>query len=374
METDNMIFRHFTDENSGHHSYLIASCVSRQAAIVNPTDGNFEECLSTIAELNLRLEYTLETTYDEARAAAARRLCERSGALRVAPRVVSTDHYAGMGSVDIHAKIGTGIALGDLHIEVVTTPRDEESDVTYQLGPYKFVGDFVLIGHHESTVRPEDRQAEFGQPDEAICVADISSHAAPIRSYRTTREGVSIKRLIMEDLHTSIAESRFTPKEERVVLTYLRFLEDNQLEHPSASQLSALLDNVDRTAVHVLVHNIRWKQIDLKRLPLVLDGQTSKWLKGLQTEPEFTAHEQEFLRAYLDLVERNEGPPSGPDIADALGGRSVQWVRKRAHTIRRKQGDFNQPLLILIRKSPDQRTTQTFRAAPSVEYELRYRA
>jgi hypothetical protein len=374
METDNMIFRHFTDENSGHHTYLIASCVSRQAAIVNPTDGNFEECLSTIAELNLRLEFTLETTYGEARATAARRLCERSGARRIAPPVVSTEHYAGMGSIDIQAKVGAGIALGELHIEVVETPRGEESDVTYQLGPYTFVGDFVLIDHHESTGRPDGMEADFGQHDEAANVEAIRSQAPPIRSYRTTREGVGLKRLIMEDLHTSVAERRFTPKEERVVLTYLRFLEDNQFEHPSASQLSALLDNVDRTAVHVLVHNIRWKQIDRNRLPLVLDGQTSKWLKGLQTEPEFTAHEEEFLRAYLDLVERNDRPPSGPDIAESLGGRSVQWVRKRAHTIRRKQRDFNQPLLILIRKSPDQRAAQSFRSAPKVEYELRYGA
>ena len=44
-------------------------------------------------------------------------------------------------------------------------------------------------------------------------------------------------------------------------------------------------------------------------------------------------------------------PPTGPEIVKALGGRrNVQWVRKRAHTIRCKQREFNQPLLLLSRE------------------------
>ncbi len=134
-------------------------------------------------------------------------------------------------------------------------------------------------------------------------------------------------------------------------MTYVRYLEEHEFGSPSATDLSEKLGNVDRTAVHVLVHNIRWKQIDLDRLPMLLAGQTSKWLRGLQTQPEFTSHEREFLGVYLELVQANTEPPSGPQIAEALGAdRSIQWVRKRAHTVRRKQRDFHQPILILARK------------------------
>ncbi|MEE3328560.1 MAG: hypothetical protein VX252_14575, partial [Myxococcota bacterium] len=161
--------------------------------------------------------------------------------------------------------------------------------------------------------------------------------------------------------------------------TYLEFLEDNQFRHPAAAELSSLLGDVDRTAVHVLVHNIRWKQIDLGRLPVVLSGQTSKWLRELQTEPEFTDHEKEFLGAYLRLVERNDRPPSGPDVAgELLGERSVQWIRKRAHTIRRKQKEFNKPVLILSRKMPQPSTAQRYlssrRANPQAREETRWTA
>ena len=55
---------------------------------------------------------------------------------------------------------------------------------------------------------------------------------------------------------------------------------------------------------------------------------------------------------YLRLVRERSEPPSGPEIAAELGGgRSVQWVRKRAHTIRRKQREFKMPELVLTRKS-----------------------
>jgi hypothetical protein len=138
---------------------------------------------------------------------------------------------------------------------------------------------------------------------------------------------------------------------------------------------------VDRTGVHVLVHNIRWKQIDAGRLPLVLAGQTSKWLRGLQTRPEFTAHECEFLGAYLRWMDEHDQPPSGPEIAEILGaGRSVQWVRKRAHTIRRKQREFDMPELILTRKAnesddeADRRPTPTAFRTPRFESDRSQRA
>jgi hypothetical protein len=158
----------------------------------------------------------------------------------------------------------------------------------------------------------------------------------------------------MEDLHSSLIENAFSPKETLVARAYIDFLEENELAHPSAAQLGEKIGNIDRSVIHVLVHSIRWKQIDRDRLPLVLSGQASKWLRSLKTEPEFTPHEQEFLCSYLQLVASNGTPPSGPDIVAALTSqRSIQWVRKRAFTVRRKQREFGQPLLILARNKSE---------------------
>jgi hypothetical protein len=349
-----MIFRQFANQRTSSHSYLIASITSREAAIINPHEHDLERYFVTLAELDVRLRYTLETSTTVKSEAAAIALCERFGAQRLAPSAEGVAIAAGL-----VARPGATVSVGDLEIEVIEPPMPNPSEVGYRTGIYTFVGQSVLIDYNESLIVPDgepeallDQARPQAAPSEPAPAS--APRPAPIQSFRATREGVCLERLILEDLHTSLAEGRFTPKEERIVLTYIRFMEDKALSHPSASQLSALLEDVDRTAVHVLVHNIRWKQIDIDRLPLVLAGQTSKWLKGLQTKPEFTSHEKEFLASYLKLQERNGQPPSGPEIAAELGGgRSVQWVRKRAHTIRRKQREFEMPELVLKRKSSD---------------------
>ena len=356
-----MIFRVFGDDRAGGYSYLIASRVTREAAIVNPTEDQLASYLEIIDDRRLRLEYTFETGSSEACRRGASVLRSRLGARRVAPVATPFDrdsHEPGVAAVDVEAKEGRGVALGDIDIEFVSAPDADNCEIAYRMGHYTFVQDSVLIDFHEGPTLPD------GEPEsllDHICphsaIAAVAS-SAPIRSFRMSRDGLCLERLILEDLHSSLAERRFTPKEERLVRVYLRFLEENQLTHPSAAQLREAMGDIDQTALHVLVHAIRWKQIDLDRVPLALAGQTSKWLRGLRVSPEFTPNEKEFLAAYLCLVERNRCAPSGPDVAEELGGRhSLQWVRKRAHTIRRKQRDFHMPILILTRRcaAPDAR-------------------
>jgi hypothetical protein len=349
-----MIFRHFADTKTGSHSYLIASNASREAAIINPVENSIEAYLETLEELGLRLEYTLETNLVSRGSGAARTLCDRVGALRIGPveAIVAAPEAANARVVDIEAKTGRGVKLGQLDVECVMPPGAAAGEIAYRVDFYTFVDYSILIDYHESTLIPDGEPEAILDPVRPPSAPNAPApRSTPIDNRRTTRTGECVERLILEDLHTSVIEKRFTPKEERVVMTYIRYLEEHEFASPSASELSRILGNVDRTAVHVLVHNIRWKQIDLERLPMLLTGQTSKWLRGLQTRPEFTSHEREFLSTYLELVRRNAGPPSGPEIAEALGGeRSVQWVRKRAHTVRRKQRDFHQPILILARK------------------------
>lgn len=341
-----MIFRHFADPQTGGHSYLVASRQSREAAIVNPRLSQIEAYQNALSELGLRLAYTLRTDRNGKCADAAAQLTGLTGAARMAPAQAA-------GAVDSEdvAVPGASVPLGDFSIDVVEVPRGYAGHVAYRVSHYTFAGSSVLIDFHDAPAPANGEPSAILDP--AAQAGAVTPSRQPIQNFRSSREGICVERLILEDLHTSLAEARFTPKEERIIRTYVRYMEENDFAHPSASELSDLLVGVDRTAVHVLVHNIRWKQIDLDRLPVVLRGQTSKWLKGLQTRPEFTPHEQEFLGVYLRLIHQNAQPPSGPEIAAELGReRSVQWVRKRAHTIRRKQREYKMPELILSRKSP----------------------
>ena len=347
-----MIFRQFASDGSDRRSYLVASLDTREAAIFNPVKEHLPRYLEALESLKLRLDCTLETTASEERCAGALALRERLGSRRIAP-VISLAFKSGE-PVDLEAKANEGIRLGDLCIEFTQPPTEDSCELAYVIGSYTFIDDGVLIDHPSNASSTEQGlETLFEHIRQHTPHSDSATPASdsPIRSYRTTRRDVSIATLTVEDLNIGLSEGRFTPKEARVIEAYIGYLENNDFEHPSAGQLSELLGDVDRTAVHVLVHNIRWKQIDMDRMPIVLAGQTSKWLKGLQTKPEFTSHEKEFLEVYLRLVEANRTPPSGPEIAEELGGRSVQWVRKRAHTIRRKQRDFQQPVLLLNRKN-----------------------
>jgi hypothetical protein len=367
-----MIFRHFANDRNENHSYLIASCSDRSAAIVNPVSDSIDDYLTTIEELGLRLEYTLETSNGVAGRAAARELTKRAGSKRVAPVPAAALTTVSDDSVAVEGKPGEQVRVGDLKIELIRALDGSDSVVAYRVLDYTFADRSVLIDYHASTDlsdgEPESLFEHIRPPTANVIMAD---DRAPIRSFRSSRREVEIERLILEDLHMSLAERRFTPKEERVILSYVRHLEDNGFVHPSATDLAKSLGNVDRTAIHVLIHNIRWKQIDRDRMPVVLAGQTSKWLRGLQTKPDYTSHEKEFLVAYLRLLEQNQQPPSGPQIADELDAdRSVQWVRKRAHTIRRKQRAFRQPVLLLARKGNDPSGGLSFRRSHEGEIQL----
>jgi hypothetical protein len=346
-----MIFRQFPDAKNGDHSYLVAACDSRVAAIINPATDRMAEYVSMLAELNLQLQYTLETRQSTTSRRAAAELSSRTGSRQViAAGTLSADEA---NSNVVEAKEGGHVELGQLRVKFVAALNGDSQAVAYQAHNYTFDGNGVLIEYNSTSEIPSgEPEYLFDHIRPANAVSPAHRRRGPIRSFRVNRRDVKIEQLILEDLNTSFAERRFTPKEERLILAYIRYMEDHQFTQPSAAELSGVLQNVDRTAIHVLVHNIRWKQIDLDRMPLILQGQTSKWLKGLQTEPEFTSHEQEFLGAYLHLVEKTQQPPTGPDIASRLGeSRSVQWVRKRAHTIRRKQRAFQKPVLILSRKN-----------------------
>ncbi|MEE3328666.1 MAG: hypothetical protein VX252_15110 [Myxococcota bacterium] len=359
-----MIFRHFTDPAQNRNSYLVASTKTREAAIIDPLENCLSEYEALLDQRGLKLIYTFQTRNDRSGTRAGQTLRMRRASSQVLPfQAVAFDSEA-TDVIDDRAKPGASFALGDLTVETIDPLTPGDCEVSFRVCDYVFSPNEIRIldmknEANDSAPIPSLTPAEIGQ-----ATTQTPERHKLITNCRTTRDGIPVEMLILEDLHSSLIENSFSPKEARVVRTYIQFLEDNNFVHPAASQLASMLENVDRTAVHVLVHNIRWKQIEQGRLPVVLSGQTSKWLRELQTKPRFTDHEKEFLDAYLRLVERNQRPPSGPDVARELSGdRSVQWIRKRAHTIRRKQKEFNQPILILSRKNPQPHPVRAYVSA-----------
>jgi hypothetical protein len=365
-----MILDHYNNPNPNKPSYLIACPKTREAALINPQG----ECVSayeeTLARRNLRLVQVLLTQENSEVSETAIYKLERGRQnLKVhsGSSPLQGDPLASSGSEQEQTSGAPLLALGQLRIQTLRPAALCSDQVSYRVESYTFTSEKLLVDYPEP--------AKF-------CVSDETSLSpaqrfdgegrsrGKVRNFRTTRENVSIEQMLLEDLHTSLIEDAFSPKETLVVRAYIELLEENEYAHPSAAQLGENIGNIDRSVIHVLVHSIRWKQIDRDRLPLVLAGQASKWLRSLKTEPEFTAHEKEFLCTYLQLVANRGTPPSGPDIVTKLEApRSIQWVRKRAFTIRRKQQEFGKPLLMLARNKPELEilSQQPVKIAPPVQ-------
>jgi len=364
-----MILDHYSDPNRNQISYLIACPKTRQAALINPTGEYLSAYEQTLATRNLRLTHVLLTRRDrENFATVIESLGNGRDGLVVYPAAENSTHFCAADPRNTYTATAESenrsLELGTLKIQVLQAVADSGSGdaLSYQIEGYTFTTQSLLIGYPDHADTSDENPPVLGQRLPA-CGNSLSA----VRNFRTTRDNLSIEKMLMEDLHASIIENVFSPKETLVVRAYVDFLEENDLAHPSAAQLGEEIGNIDRSVIHVLVHSIRWKQIDRDRLPLVLSGQASKWLRSLKTEPEFTPHEEEFLGAYLQLVASNGTPPSGPDIVNKLTSqRSIQWVRKRAFTVRRKQREFGQPLLILARNKSEteQRRMQPLTLTP----------
>ncbi|MDE0885202.1 MAG: hypothetical protein OSB70_06680 [Myxococcota bacterium] len=347
-----MIFDHYTSQNPRETSYLIGCPDSREAAIINPLPGAMAGYQATLVKRELRLTRILLTNLEPEALATAEKLSGMANSAPIFPRLpqvhLADSQTSSPCRLDLQLD-GDPIAIGRLQIEARQSLEGGQPKIAYKVGDYTLTAECLLIGAPETSPIATDN----GPATSQFIIAPAST-GKQVQNFRKDLSEISIEEILLEDLHSSLIEDEFSPKETLVVRAYIELLEDNEMAHPSAAKLAEKIGDIDRSVIHVLVHSIRWKQIGLNRLPLVLSGQASKWLRSLKTEPEFTPHEQEFLVAYLNLVANTETPPSGPDVASALGPhRSIQWVRKRAFTIRRKQSEFERPLLILSRnKSP----------------------
>jgi len=359
-----MIFRQFNVGIDGRHAYVVACEHTRRAAVIDPHEAVVDQLIQTIEDLDLQLTHTFETSHEPVLRGGALMLRAGLGARRVAPRVFDN---AAEGPVDLEAKPEDGVRVGELFVAFVESPNRTAGDIAYRVADYLFSGLAVVIDLNRSCDPDSAKSDEIIEcVREGLGLKGADREAGNVRRFRQNPQPVPLENLVTESLRAAVTERILTPKETRVANAYLELVDRGDGSYPTADDIAQVLGDVDRTGVHVLVHNIRWKQIEARQLPLVLRGQMSKWLRGIQTEPEWTAHEREFLAAYLKLVEERTEPPTGPDIVEALGSdRNVQWVRKRAHTIRCKQREFNQPLLLLTREPnrPTPRKQNTTSAA-----------
>ena len=135
-----MLFRQLFDSESSTYSYLIADEKSRSAVLVDPVLEQVERDLKLLRELNLTLEFCLETHVHADHVTATSKLRELTGCHGIVPE------GAPVSCADRHIRDGETVQLGDVTIKAIATPGHTDSHMAYLVnGDRLLTGDALLI-------------------------------------------------------------------------------------------------------------------------------------------------------------------------------------------------------------------------------------
>ena len=133
-----MLFRQLFDAESSTYTYLLADEASRKALLIDPVREQIPRDLTVLRELDLQLEYVLDTHVHADHVTAAGSLRAQTGARTVAGK-------RGPSCADVQVQAGDELHLGGLTISVLETPGHTDDSVSYRVGEHLFTGDALMI-------------------------------------------------------------------------------------------------------------------------------------------------------------------------------------------------------------------------------------
>ncbi|HXQ49971.1 MAG TPA: MBL fold metallo-hydrolase [Stellaceae bacterium] len=192
-----MIFRQLFDPQSSTYTYLLADARAREAVLIDPVFEQVRRDAALIAELELKLLWTLETHVHADHVTGAWLLKRRLGSFIALARASSA------AGADRYLAGGDEIAFGDRRLVVRATPGHTGGCVTYVLDDRSmaFTGDCLLIrGTGRTDFQEGDAAAMFRSVREQIFTLPDECLLYPAHDYR----GLTV---------TSVAEEkRFNPR------------------------------------------------------------------------------------------------------------------------------------------------------------------
>jgi sulfur dioxygenase len=214
-----LIFRQLFDPQSSTYTYLLADAESRAAVLIDPVFEQMRRDAALIAELDLRLQWTLETHVHADHVTAAHLLRRRLGS-RIA--VAASGGAAG---ADRLLGDGDMIAFGARRLEMRATPGHTAGCVTYVLDDRSmaFTGDCLLIrGSGRTDFQGGDAATMYRSVHDQIFTLPDACLLYPAHDYR----GLTV---------TSVAEERrFNPRLGGAVAVgdFVGYMENLRLAHP----------------------------------------------------------------------------------------------------------------------------------------------
>ncbi|GAB4275196.1 MAG: MBL fold metallo-hydrolase [Methylomicrobium sp.] len=134
-----MIFRQLFEPDTSTYTYLLGCPKTRKAILIDTVANQIDRYLELLADLDLRLVYTLETHVHADHITAAGMLRDRIGSKSIVHR------DAGALCADLLVTDGVELQIGDIEIKVLHTPGHTSGCVSYAIGDRVFTGDALLI-------------------------------------------------------------------------------------------------------------------------------------------------------------------------------------------------------------------------------------
>ena len=186
-----LVFRQLFDPTSSTYTYLLGCSVSREAVLIDPVFEQVRRDAALVAELGLRLVWTLDTHVHADHVTAAWLLKQRLGS-RIALSAAS-----GASGADRLLQDGDRVEFGRRTLEVRATPGHTSGCVTYVLDDESmaFTGDCLLIrGSGRTDFQQGDPRALYRSVRSRIFALPESCLLYPAHDYR----GLTVSSVIEE--------------------------------------------------------------------------------------------------------------------------------------------------------------------------------
>jgi sulfur dioxygenase len=136
-----MIFRQLFDQQSSTYTYLLADSLTREAVLIDPVFEHARRDAALIGELDLKLQYTLETHVHADHVTGAWLLKRRLGSK------IAISRASGAEGADRYLADGDSVPFGKHSLEARATPGHTGGCMSYVLGDRSraFTGDALLI-------------------------------------------------------------------------------------------------------------------------------------------------------------------------------------------------------------------------------------
>ena len=178
-----MIFRQLFDKESSTYTYLVADRTTGQAIIIDPVLGNTERDLSLVRELDLDLQYTIDTHVHADHVTGSGFLRDRTGAQSV------VGEHAGVACASRAVQHGDRLAFGSYEVQVRSTPGHTAGCITLVIesdgATMAFTGDALFIrGCGRTDFQQGDAKTLYNSVQEQIFSLPEQTKIYPGHDYR----------------------------------------------------------------------------------------------------------------------------------------------------------------------------------------------